>query len=253
MRSGQGKTFFWTCAAGWLLASAFLFFPCSLRADVYWLWPSGGRDSGESASAALEKMLNPKPFWKEKIQVNGTDLELRISLVECPLTEIAELLRAERKSNVSLMAGANSILLQEARPGGSLLRRYFLQLSGVHPALLFEMALPPDMKTMDPAAWPADLPLIAGAEDLTLMKFPARSALFGAYTVRNASVPQTLDDLTVRIGALGWERVSRESDHVFEGTGEVFLKEKPSALLILGLRQENGRKAVRVSLYTRPL
>lgn len=236
-----------------LLFALMLFLPLPLSADVYWLWPSAGNISGGLPVPELVKVLNPKPFWKENIQVNGMDLVLRISLIDRPLTDIATLLRTKHDRNTSLMVNSNSLLLQETRPDGSLLRQYFLQLSGVQPALSFEMVLPPDRKKMDPGSWPAELPLIAGSEDLTFMKFPVRSALFGAYTVRNASVPQTLDDLAVRIGALGWERVSRESDNVFQGTGEVFLKEKPSSLLILGLRKESAGKGVRVSIYTRPL
>lgn len=85
------------------------------------------------------------------------------------------------------------------------------------------------------------------------MSFPVRKAVYGAYRVPNSTNAQVLSDLAERLKANGWSPVSRESDNVFTGSGEVFLKENPSSILILGTVQEKDRNGVRVSMYSRPL
>lgn len=66
-------------------------------------------------------------------------------------------------------------------------------------------------------------------------------------------MPQVLGEVTDQLVSMGWEKVSREADHVFEGTGEVFLKDNGTQLMILGLVSHNGGEDVRVSMYTRPI
>ncbi|MBR3707923.1 MAG: hypothetical protein IKM17_02800, partial [Lentisphaeria bacterium] len=110
---------------------------------------------------------------------------------------------------------------------------------------------PPGRRTATRNDWTKELPLIADAEDMTCMEFPVRRAAFGAFLLKNATVPQVLSDLTVRIRAMGWEQVSREADDVFTGSGEVFLKHDPYSIMILGVTAHND--GVRVSMYSRPI
>lgn len=66
-------------------------------------------------------------------------------------------------------------------------------------------------------------------------------------------MPQVLGEMTNSLEAMGWQKVSREADNVFEGTGEVFLKDNSSKLMILGIAPDADGRGVRVSMYTRPI
>lgn len=218
-----------------------------LYGEVYSLWPfSGSGSSAETLSGA-----ESRNFWKEKIRVNGTDMELEIFLLERTLKDVAGSLRKDSGRKQNVYAAGNSLLVEEAEKNGSVKRTFYLELPGVHSLLQFQMILPPGRRTATRNDWTKELPLIADAEDMTCMEFPVRRAVFGAFLLKNATVPQVLSDLTVRIRAMGWEQVSREADDVFTGSGEVFLKHDPYSIMILGVTAHND--GVRVSMYSRPI
>lgn len=225
----------------------------SQDANIYSLWPfsENGNVSLESA-ASMQKVSR---FWQEKIIVNGTELQLDISLVETPLKELQVTLSKlfSGRKDVFIGGNSNSILLQEIQPDGSLKRQYYLELSGIHPVLLFEMVIPPGRRKYSEEDWPAELPFVHGAENMTSMKFPVRNAVYGAFSLKDKLMPQVLGEMTDQLESMGWQKVSRESDNVFEGTGEVFLKDNSSKLMILGIAPDADGRGVRVSMYTRPI
>lgn len=222
-------------------------------ADIYSLWPFTG--TGNVSLEAAGTMQKTSRFWKEKIIANGKELQLEIFLVEERLADLRKKyskLFSGRK-DVFMGGNSNSILLQEIQKDGSLKRQYFLELSGIQPVLLFEMILPPGKNTFTEKDWPDEVPLLHGAEDLTCMRFPARGAVYGAYSMKGKMMPQILGEVTDQLVSMGWEKISREADDVFAGTGEVFLKDNATQLMILGLVPHNGGQDVRVSMYTRPI
>ncbi len=225
----------------------------SQDANIYSLWPfsENGNVSLESA-ASMQKVSR---FWQEKIIVNGTELQLDISLVETPLKELQVTLSKlfSGRKDVFIGGNSNSILLQEIQQDGSLKRQYYLELSGIHPVLLFEMIIPPGRRKYSEEDWPAELPFVHGAENMTSMKFPVRNAVYGAFSLKDKLMPQVLGEMTDQLESMGWQKVSRESDNVFEGTGEVFLKDNSSKLMILGIAPDADGRGVRVSMYTRPI
>ena len=225
----------------------------SQDANIYSLWPfsENGNVSLESA-ASMQKVSR---FWQEKIIVNGTELQLDISLVETPLKELQVTLSKlfSGRKDVFIGGNSNSILLQEIQQDGSLKRQYYLELSGIHPVLLFEMIIPPGRRKYSEEDWPAELPFVHGAENMTSMKFPVRNAVYGAFSLKDKLMPQVLGEMTDQLESMGWQKVSRESDKVFEGTGEVFLKDNSSKLMILGIAPDADGRGVRVSMYTRPI
>lgn len=240
-----------------LLFVVLLFFAFSVfsqDANVYIRWPFSDADKNVSLSTASSR-LNISKFWQEKIQVNGTELTLDISLVETSLKELQANLSKHfsGRKDVFIGGNSNSILLQEIQKDGSLKRQYYLELSGIHPVLLFEMIIPPGRRKHSAEDWPAELPLVNGAENMTSMKFPVRNAVYGAFSLKEKLMPQTVEEMTNHLEAMGWQKVSREADNVFEGTGEVFLTEDSSKLMILGVVPDADGRGVRVSMYTRPI
>lgn len=238
----------------WLLSGLLLAFCCQLSAgDVYSLWPFSDADT--ATLDAVSALQNPAKFWSEKIIVNGTELQLDISLLETPIGELHKNYRQlfHGRKDVLMGGNSNSLLLQQVQKDGSLKRQYYLELSGIYPVLLFEMVLPPGLRKPTADDWPAELPFLQGAEDITCMNFPVRDATFGAFRIDNALVPQVLSDLALRLEGMGWEKVARETDAVFEGSGEVFLKDGASRILILGVSKTRNGDGVRVSMYTRAI
>ena len=239
-----------------LLFPALLFFAAPVfaqDANIYSLWPFS--DSGSISLEASASMQKTSRFWQEKIVVNGTELMLDISLVETPLKELQVNLSKffSGRKDVFIGGNSNSILLQEIQKDGSLKRQYYLELSGIHPVLLFEMIIPPGRRKYSEEDWPSELPFVHGAENMTSMKFPVRNAVYGAFSLKERLMPQVLGEMTNSLEAMGWQKVSREADNVFEGTGEVFLKDNSSKLMILGIAPDADGRGVRVSMYTRPI
>ena len=239
-----------------LLFPALLFFAAPVfaqDANIYSLWPFS--DSGSISLETSASMQKTSRFWQEKIVVNGTELMLDISLVETPLKELQVNLSKffSSRKDVFIGGNSNSILLQEIQKDGSLKRQYYLELSGIHPVLLFEMIIPPGRRKYSEEDWPSELPFVHGAENMTSMKFPVRNAVYGAFSLKEKLMPQVLGEMTNSLEAMGWQKVSREADNVFEGTGEVFLKDNSSKLMILGIAPDADGRGVRVSMYTRPI
>ena len=239
-----------------LLFPALLFFAAPVfaqDANIYSLWPFS--DSGSISLETSASMQKTSRFWQEKIVVNGTELMLDISLVETPLKELQVNLSKffSGRKDVFIGGNSNSILLQEIQKDGSLKRQYYLELSGIHPVLLFEMIIPPGRRKYSEEDWPSELPFVYGAENMTSMKFPVRNAVYGAFSLKEKLMPQVLGEMTNSLEAMGWQKVSREADNVFEGTGEVFLKDNSSKLMILGIAPDADGRGVRVSMYTRPI
>lgn len=221
--------------------------------DIYSLWPFSDNASVTLEAAGAQQ--NPSKFWQETIEVNGTKLQLEISLVETRLKDLRQQFSKlfNGRKDVFMGGNSNSILLQEIQKDGKLKRQFYLELSGIQPVLLFEMVLPPGLKKVSEEDWPAELPFIYGAVNPTSMKFPARGATYGAYSLKEMLMPQALGEVVNQLEAMGWEKVSREADNVFEGTGEIFLKDNASKLLILGIAPDADGRGVRVSMYTRPI
>ncbi len=239
-----------------MILCGLLVLPLAARADVFTLWPfSPDRNDGTMSTASMDKVFDAKNFWREDIVVNGSPMTLNVALLETdrPFTELARLLIGRAGKGVAVSANANSLLMQEPQADGSMLRRYYLQLSGVSPVLLFQIVLPKDRHKCGVEDWPADLPFIMDATELVCMKFPARDAVYGSFTVQGAQVQQVMNDLSARIMANGWSAVSQEVENLFEGSGEVFLKEDPQAVFILGIAPMPGNSGVKVSMYTRKL
>ena len=123
-----------------------------------------------------------------------------------------------------------------------------LELSGLNPLLQFTTVLPKDrVKECPRNLWPVEFPLVSGASNFQLMKFPNRGSLFGTY-----EIAPVMDDIVAKIRNAGWEPSSIEHADLFAGSGEIFMKKDPDALLLFGIVND-ASGAVQVSFYTRKL
>lgn len=242
-----------------LMCAFGLFLSASLLADVYVLWPfsppkdtkpvQGGAQNDLPAAAPVR----PKKFWQEDVIVNGNKLRLNIYLLEGKWDEIAAHAKKTAVKGSAIMGNSSSLFIQNPPENGLIQRTYYLHLSGEYPMLMFQMSLPENRLNMAKKQWPQEFPLLNNATNLNCMQFPARNALYGSYDVTTMNKNQALSTVSATIALAGWVPVSGESRMQHEGSGEVFYKEKPSRVLILGLQEIPGGKGTRISLYTRQL
>ena len=244
---------------GFLVPVILLAAPCGLRADVFSIWPFGGGArsgtadmSAESAEDTLAAMLGATQFWSEKVTVNGQNLTMKISMSDQPLSLV-------RSSVLKLFPDAQaagnetSLLMRRPLQDGSSQRIFLLHLRGLNPLLQFTTVLPKDrVKECPMSLWPAEFPLVHGAANLQLMKFPNRGSLFGTYEIADSETGPVVDDLSAKILSAGWAPATIEHADLFDGTGDIFMKKDPDELLLFGVvRDASG--AVQVSFYTRKL
>lgn len=235
-----------------------LFLNVSLLADVYSLWPfmppkdtKKVQDQKDGVPAGVP--VQPKRFWQEDVIVNGNKLRLNIYLLEGKWEEIAAHAKQTAVKGSAIMGNSSSLYIQNPVKDGMILRTYYLNISDRYPMLMFQMSLPQNRLKMAKNLWPESLPLLNNATELNCMQFPARNALYGSYDMVNMNISQALSTLSATVAAGGWAPVSGESKMLHGGSGEVFYKENPSRVLILGLQELPGGKGTRVSLYTRQL
>ena len=243
-----------------LLAFALAFSAAAeLRADIFSIWPFGkarggaGDISAESAEDVLAELLDARQFWSEKVVMNGQDMTMKISMSDQSLPMVRA---SVLKMFPTAQAAGNeaSLLLRRQLDDGGSQRIFLLQLRGLNPLLQFTTALPKDMPKECPRPlWPVDFPLFPGAMNLQLMRFPNRGSLFGTYEVPVAERPEVLDLLSAKILSSGWAPASTEHADLFGGGGDVFMKEDPAALLLLGVVRDAASGSTQVSFYTRKL
>ena len=207
-----------------ILAAAGLAFP--LSAEVFSLWPfSSGGGGGD-----LEDALKPVRLWSESVVVNGHSLELGISLIQNPLDVCYRNLR-RLYPNARFAANSNSLLVELKQKNGIRRRLYLLSIEGVYPTIEFTMDLPAEK--LKPSHWPADFPLPPGSRPVTVMEFPKRNAVYGAFT-SDFGIAQTLPNVASSLKNSGWNSVTNEHRDPSSGTGEVFMKQPPPSLMIIG-------------------
>ena len=242
-----------------VLAACLLAVPCVLRADVFSIWPFGGGAkagssdvSAESAEDTLATLVGATQFWSEKVAVNGQNLTMKISMSDQPLSLVrSSVLKLFPDAQVA--GNENSLLMRRPLADGGSQRIFLLQLRGMYPLLQFTTVLPKDrVKECPRNLWPVEFPIVSGATNFQLMKFPNRGSSFGTYEIASTEIAPVMDDLVAKIRSKGWAPATMEHADLFEGAGEVFMRKDPDALLLLGIVRD-AAGSVQVSFYTRKL
>lgn len=232
----------------------FLLFPHSLDAEIYSLWPFS-EDSAASRPFYSEKDdpagLPERKFWDEEILVNGRKLHLDISLVDLPFSDAAALLK-KRAPDAPSAGSPDSFLIHLPLADGSVRRVWLLALRGIRPVLLFSIVLPSGLKEAPESAWPKIIPLPPGAVARSVMSFPVRQADFVSFQLPNMTQAQALHEMGQRLKSAGWQPASEEIADPFRASGEVFFREKPLRILLLGAMRSSGQGTV-LTVYTRPV
>ncbi|OQA88466.1 MAG: hypothetical protein BWY31_00330 [Lentisphaerae bacterium ADurb.Bin242] len=234
------KRFLWFCCCAVL-------FPFPLSADVFSLWPFSGR----TGSSGVEQTLQGEHLWSEEVVVNGRSLTLDVALVNKTLKEALRDLRGQYKAGSSAM-NSNSLLFEVPLSNGARKRYYLVEFGGIVPMIQFSMLLPAASLKGDKIAWPSEFPLPGGATPAAVMEFPKRNSVYGTFRSPFAS-KQTLSDLAGALRNAGWKSVGKESASPL-GSGDVFLRDKPSSILIIGVSPSSSDSSVSTgTIYLRRL
>ncbi|MCI6287838.1 MAG: hypothetical protein MR727_03765 [Lentisphaeria bacterium] len=230
-----------TASVVFLLLMTFL-----VRADVFSLWPSRGGSSG------VNNALQSETLWTEEVKINGHSLNLEVSLVDRTLQEALHDLRGVYK-NGSAAVNSNSLLFEIPLRSGAKKRYYLVELNGIVPMLQFSMVLPADFRRGVPSVWPAEFPLPPGAGPQTVMQFPKRHSLYGAF--QSPYLPQqTLTDLVRGLESRGWKNAGRETVSSGNASGEFFLSNDGKEVLIVTVQPSPAQNGgCSGSLYLRRL
>lgn len=230
----------------WIFCSLFLTF--SVSADVFSLWPFSGRSG---STAGVDNALQGEHLWSEEVIINGRSLTLEVTLVNRTLKEALQDLRGQYKAGSSAM-NSNSLLFEVPLANGARKRFYLVEFGGIVPMIQFSMLLPATSLKGDAVAWPSELPLPGGATPVSVMEFPKRNSVYGSFRAP-FSTRQTLSDLAVSLRSAGWKSMGKESDSP-RGSGDVFLRDKPSSILIIGiLPSQTNPSASTGTIYLRNL
>ena len=242
-----------------LIFAVAIFAATELRADIFSIWPfgsarkaTGDNISAESAEDVLAELLDARQFWSEKVTMNGQNMTMKISMSDQSLSRVRA---SVLKMFPSAQAAGNesSLLLRRPLDDGGSQRIFLLQLKGLNPLLQFTTVLPKDMPRECPKElWPAEFPVAAGATSFQLMQFPNRGSHFGTYEIADSEIAPVMDDLVAKIKSAGWAPATMEHADLFAGTGEIFMRKDPDALLLLGIVRDAAGSA-QVSFYTRKL
>lgn len=233
-----------------LLAILLIAVSARCQAEVYSLWPFGQGKSGSAAFTTPAGTLPTRRFWQEKVRVNSTALVMDIALVDLPYDDAVAVLRKTFPKAITAQ-NTNTFMLSLIEKDGSQKRIMLLSLAGTNPTLQFSMDLPPHVRNAQPGDWPKNIPLPSGAERLFVIHFPERKADFASCFLPGQTRPQVLSDISSRLQAQGWNAASGEIADPFKATGEVFFKEKPMEILLLGAAAKE--QGVMMTVYTRPL
>lgn len=206
----------------------------ALHAEVFTLWPKG-----KSSGYELDTFLKSTALISEPIHINGAKAELKLSLIKMSLTEILTLIK-NRFPSAEFAAGGDSILIKQKLPNGWHKRLLLVYFGEFFPILQISMTLPP--KLPRPSRWPQTLAITSDGIPLRYMYFPKRETWYGMFKTSMAPA-QALAEVSSSLRAQGWSGVTGESSPNNRGRGEIFLKKKPLAIMMINF-SESGTATV---------
>lgn len=192
-------------------------------AEVYWLTPRGG------GGRRLDELAEARELMTEPVTFNGVKTELKVSSIRRRLTELL----AELKQNypdLQFRVGADGVLLRLPVIGNDRERVLLVGGEASDTVTVFTMLLPEKMPPLP--EWPKELPLPTGAKPEEIIFFHRSQVWYGAFS--EAGDPElALAAAREQLAREGFLAVTAESSQLARGRGEIFMREKPRAMLWL--------------------
>lgn len=211
-----------------IVACAVLCALSAAYAEVFTLWPKG-RSTGQE----LDTFLKSTPLINEPVRINGAKTEMKLSLVRMNLTEILSLIK-NKFPTAEFAAGGDSILVKQKLPNGWHKRLLLVYFGEFFPILQISMTLPP--KLPRPLRWPRTLIMTGDGIPLRYMYFPKRKSWYGMFKT-SMDPTQALAEVSSSLTAQGWSAITGESSSRYQGRGEIFLKKKPLAIMLINFSE----------------
>ncbi len=208
-----------------------------LQAEVFTLWPWSGK--GE-AQARVETIpgFSEQDALTEPIEINGVPLELRISRVNGSFSEVLTALLLRFKPE-NLQVFSDTVRVTYPLPGGELDRWLLVDSGPGSPVTVFRLTTPATMPGDVP--WPHELPAPpAGTRVDQVIRFAKRGSCYVSFHYEDQSPEYLLGQYTATLAAAGWQPVGHEAAPGQNGTGDLFLRTDPRALLWLSFHEQQG-------------
>jgi hypothetical protein len=211
-----------------IIIYAVIFTSILVHAEVFTLWPKG-----KSSGHDLDTFLKSTPLITEPVLINGSKTALKLSLVKMSINEILILLK-KKFPTAKLASSGDSILVKQTLPNGWHKRLLLVYFGDFFPLLQISMTLPP--KLPRPSNWPRTLAMSSDGIPLRYMYFPNRKTWFGMFET-SMGPSQGLAEVSNSLRAQGWAGVTGESSPNTRGRGEIFLKKKPLAIMLINFSE----------------
>ena len=203
----------------------------TINAEVFSLWP--GAKSSNSYNP-----LEAKEFSVEPVVINGVKLEMRLGLINRNIYDLMADLKLHFSHDKVIYGGQNIILSKKLADGWE--QRYLLfRIREGMPMLQIAMKIPPTLPTQ--FEWPDVLPITHDGQPFRIMYFPKRSAWYGAFATHT-------NQITSSVESSGWNAVSHERANFGSARGEIFIRPKPGAVMLVNFADEGVG-----TVYVRPL
>jgi hypothetical protein len=206
----------------------------TLKGEVFSLWPTGNKGGGKNSGVEPASALSPRALFDEPVVINGEKLNLGISLVDLPLSEVFSLLK-RLYPKAEYVSGPSTVLVKIKLADGWQKRLLLVYIGDRFPVIQFAMTLPPRLPSK--FKWPDELPITAGGTPVRYMYFPGRSSWYGIFKI-SAQPAQALSEISGSLSADGWIPVSGEASNGLHGKGEMFMKKKPLSIMLFNFSQK---------------
>jgi len=211
-----------------IILCIFAFMSITTYAEVFTLWPKG-----KSTGPELDTFLKSTALISEPVRINDTRAELKLSLVRMSLNEILRLIKKKFPS-AKFAIGGDSILIKQKLPNGWHKRLLMVYFGEFFPILQLSITLPP--KLPRPSRWPKTLAITSDGIPLRYMYFPKRKSWYGMFKT-TMEPSQALAEVSSSLTAQGWAAITGESSSRYQGRGEIFLKKKPLAIIMINFSE----------------
>jgi len=208
--------------------------------EVFSLWPSAGKGNADNAETAL----NPKNVWNEPVTINDVKLELNVGLIDMNAEDLVALL-LKLFPNAKFATNSNTMLVIIKQENGSEKRLLLVLLGENLPIIQFSMTMPP--KFPENFTWPACLPRPDDSTPVKYMYFSKRNAYYGEFKT-GVSPALGLEEISNKISHEGWAATVKRTSSERENTGEIFMKSKPLAVMLVNFDPKGSG-----FVFTRPL
>lgn len=222
-------------------------FSVSVYGEVFSFWPF--HKSVPSSIENADHLLHGEALREEEVVINGSRTKMKISIMDADPLEAFRTLKRRYPEGIAAK-NQNGLLFSTPPENGYVRKILIVSPDGIGKGVMFSMSVPVKGFGKHPS-WPHSLPLPAGAEVLSVIRFPARNSVYGQFRSR-MSREEVLSNIVMQLKADNWLSPSKESG-IAGASGEIMLSSDAKEVIIIGITPVKDSSYVQCALYRRKL